>query len=64
MHQFALRLFPLILLAVAVPARAADSVALPEGPSFMLFGLGVAGVIIGRRLAIRRDRDDDDRKDG
>lgn len=36
---------------VAVPAHAADSVALPEPGSLTLLGLGVAGVLIGRTIA-------------
>jgi hypothetical protein len=46
---------PLMLLGFATPALAAG-VAIPEPSSMALFGLGVIGVIIGRRGA-RRKRD-------
>jgi hypothetical protein len=44
---------PLMLLGFATPALAADA-AIPEPSSMALFGLGVLGVIIGRRGARRR----------
>ena len=46
---------PLMLLAFATPASAA-SATVPEPSSMALFGLGVLGVIVGRRGA-RRKRD-------
>ena len=46
---------PLMLLGFATPALAAG-VAVPEPSSMALFGLGIMGVIIGRRGA-RRKRD-------
>ncbi len=47
--------FALLLLAVASPAAAATA-AVPEPSTRALFGLGVLGVIVGRRGA-RRKRD-------
>lgn len=47
--------FALLLLAVASPAAAATA-AVPEPSTMALFGLGVLGVIVGRRGA-RRKRD-------
>jgi hypothetical protein len=35
----------------AVPAVAADGIQVPEGSSLTLFLLGLAGVIVGRRIA-------------
>jgi MYXO-CTERM domain-containing protein len=46
---------PLWLLWTASPALAASAV-IPEASSFALFGLGVLGVLVGRRSA-RRKRD-------
>ncbi len=47
--------FALIFLGFATPALAAGA-AVPEPSSMALFGLGVLGVVIGRRGA-RRKRD-------
>lgn len=46
---------PLMLLGFATPALAAGA-AVPEPSSMALFGLGVLGVLVGRRGA-RRKRD-------
>ncbi|VWX46904.1 PEP-CTERM sorting domain-containing protein [Novosphingobium sp. 9U] len=58
------RILPTILTAAvlaaacATPALAASgSVALPEPSAMLLFGLGVAGVAIGRRFSSKRPRD-------
>jgi hypothetical protein len=42
-------------VTLAGPARAADSVALPDPSGVTLFTLGVAGLLIGRRIAGKRD---------
>lgn len=42
-------------LLLAVPAYAADSVALPAPNGITLLALGLAGLIIGRRAASKRD---------
>ena len=47
--------FALMLLRFATPAWAAGA-AVPEPSSMALFGLGVLGVVVGRRGA-RRKRD-------
>ena len=47
---------PLFLLLAAAPAFAAG-VSVPEPSSLALFGVGVAGVIVGRYGAKRRKRD-------
>ena len=49
----------LIVLALAMvmfvaPAQAADSAQVPEGSSVTLFAIGLAGVILGRRLSRRK----------
>jgi hypothetical protein len=41
-------------LILVAPARAADSVALPDPSGPTLFALGVAGLLIGRHLAGKR----------
>jgi len=41
-------------LAFAGPAYAADPIALPDPSGVTLFALGVAGLLIGRRVAGRR----------
>jgi hypothetical protein len=44
-------------LIMAVPARAAAGTPLPEPSSLFLLGIGVTGVVLGRRLASRKNRD-------
>ena len=47
----------LTLLAIAfltVPAQAWNGVQIPEPSNMALFGLGVLGVLVGRRAARRR----------
>lgn len=46
------------LMSVASPAAATAQVS--EGSSLTLFALGVLGVMIGRRLAIRKSDGDED----
>ena len=49
----------LLLLLSAAPAAAQSSAQVPEASSVTLFALGTLGVIVGRRLAMRRkDRDE------
>jgi len=46
------------MLISAAPAAAQGIAQVPEASSLTLFGLGVAGVLIGRRLSMRgKDRD-------
>ena len=46
------------VLASAAPAAAQGVAQVPEASRLALFGLGVAGVLIGRRLSMRgKDRD-------
>jgi hypothetical protein len=45
--------FFVFLALLASPALAADSVAVPEGSALTLLALGMLGVIIGRRGAMR-----------
>ena len=52
---------PLVALMAfsAAPASASAAAQVPEASSVTLFALGVLGVIIGRRLSMRKsDRDD------
>ena len=49
------------LVLIVAPAEAAAqsaSTQVPEGSSVTLFALGLAGILLGRRLAARRDRKD------
>lgn len=48
---------PMILAAAPAAAQAGSQV--PEGSNLMLFGLGVLGVIVGRRASMRKNRKDD-----
>jgi len=43
---------------LASPALAGGAAQVPEGSSITLFAMGAAGVIIGRRLSIRRSKQD------
>lgn len=47
-----------LLAASATPALANPAVTLPDPSGITLFSLGVAGVIAGRRIASRRNKDD------
>ncbi|QZH75530.1 MAG: hypothetical protein JY451_02640 [Erythrobacter sp.] len=49
----------LMLLFAAAPAGATASAQVPEGSSLTLFALGVLGVIVGRRLSMRKSNKDD-----
>ena len=67
MQKNVLPVLAIIAVLVAVPAQAAGGIPLPEAPNIMLFALGVAGVIVGRRLAMRgggKDGGDDGDKGG
>ncbi len=46
-----------LVLAVA-PAEASSGTQVPEGSSVTLFALGLAGLMIGRRIAAKRRRGD------
>ncbi|MCK9540678.1 MAG: PEP-CTERM sorting domain-containing protein [Novosphingobium sp.] len=47
-----------LFMASMVPAHAAQSFVLPDPSGLTLFALGVAGLIIGRRVAARRKDED------
>ena len=51
-------LIALWLLAAPAAALAGDSTQVPEGSHLTLFALGLLGVIVGRRLAMRRPGED------
>lgn len=48
-----------LLLVSAAPAWAEGSAQVPEGSNLTLFGLGILGVVIGRRFSMRRRSDKD-----
>jgi hypothetical protein len=52
--------FAAMALLLTTPAMAGAVAQVPEGDSITLFALGVAGVILGRRLSMRRSRKDRD----
>lgn len=54
-----MRALPFALLVIAAPAEAAGT-PLPEPSNLALFGLGLAGLVIGRRMAARRKTPDKD----
>jgi hypothetical protein len=49
-----LLVFPSALVICAAPAAAGDGAQVPEASSVTLFALGLAGVMIGRRLSRRK----------
>ncbi|MDE8650232.1 PEP-CTERM sorting domain-containing protein [Novosphingobium sp. H3SJ31-1] len=50
---------PALLVAAltASPAYAAGVTALPEPNSIVLLSLGITGLVVGRRIASKRDKD-------
>lgn len=48
-----------ILLLAATPAMAEGGAQVPEASSLSLFALGVLGVLVGRRLSMRKSDKDD-----
>jgi hypothetical protein len=50
--------FSAAVLLVSSAALAGDGTQVPEGSQFTLFALGIACVMIGRRLAVRGPRQD------
>ncbi len=55
-----MRAIPPVLLLLAAPAHAAGGTPLPEPSNLALFGLGLAGLVIGRRMAAKRKTPDKD----
>ncbi|MFM5932165.1 MAG: hypothetical protein ACKOPQ_14775 [Novosphingobium sp.] len=50
--------YPVVLLASTTTGRVAN--AIPEPTDFALFAFGITGLLIGRRMAMKRkDRDGD-----
>lgn len=49
-----------VFLAAAAPAHAWAGVQIPEPSNLALFGLGLLGVLIGRRLSRNRRLQDED----
>lgn len=54
-----LLILALSLVIVSAPAAASGGTPVPEGSSVTLFALGLAGLIIGRRIAMKRTKGDD-----
>lgn len=57
-NRFAAASLACIYLATTVPAFANGSVILPDPSGITLFSLGLAGLILGRRAASRREDED------
>ena len=57
--RHAVRFLPIMLLAAASPAIAQAGTPIPEASHLTLFALGVAGVLLGRKLAQKRSDGDD-----
>lgn len=53
--RYLIALLPFAL--ASVPAYASGGMPLPEPSSLFLLGLGVTGLVVGRRLATRKGRD-------
>ncbi|WP_374408251.1 PEP-CTERM sorting domain-containing protein [Pelagerythrobacter sp.] len=56
-----MRAAPFALLLIAAPVQAGAGTPIPEPSNLALFGLGLAGLVIGRRMAARRKSPDKDR---
>lgn len=54
-----LRYLPTLIAAlfVAVPVHASDGIPLPEPSSLFLLGMGITGVVVGRRFSRRKGED-------
>ena len=64
MEKFALRLAVLMFALWAGPASAAgEGAQVPEASAMTLFALGVLGVIVGRRGAMRPKKRDENEAD-
>jgi hypothetical protein len=50
-------IFGFLTLLAAAPAAANQSTQVPEGSNLVLFALGTAGVLLGRRLSAGRKPD-------
>ena len=48
----------LLLLVTPAAAMASAGIPVPEGSQFTLFALGLIGVIVGRRLSMKRPEQD------
>lgn len=47
----------IVSLCVALPAHAGDGATVPEANTISLISLALAGVIVGRRLSMRKRKD-------
>ena len=56
-HAVQVLLASLASLLLAIPAHAAGSIALPEPGALTLLSIGVAGVLIGRRVSRKPPQD-------
>jgi hypothetical protein len=61
MIRFGLFLLIPVYMVLAVPANAAAGAAAPEPSDFVLFIIGLLGVILGREVAMRYKRRDKER---
>lgn len=58
MTKFSLILSAALFFIAAVPLRASASGTVPEPSDLALFALGLIGVVVGRKAAMRRSKAD------
>jgi len=60
MTKFSIILSAALFFIAAVPLQASGGSTVPEPSDLALFALGLIGVVVGRKAAMRRAKADDD----